>query len=64
MINKEAYISRKGLMCPFCSAASVQGGFIRIEAGKAFQEMNCLECEHKWQDVYRLIDITLNQKEK
>ncbi len=57
MIDKESYIKCKGLSCPFCEAESVQGGFIQIEAGKAFQEMGCTECDETWQDVYELIDI-------
>ena len=57
MIDKESYIKGKGLSCPFCEAESVQGGFIQIESGKAFQEMGCTECEGAWQDVYELIDI-------
>jgi len=64
MIEKKAYISSKGLICPFCRAESVQGGFIHVEAGKAFQEMDCPECENRWQDIYRLIDVILNEKEK
>ena len=51
MIDKESYIKGKGLLCPFCEAESVQGGFIEIEAGKAFQ------------DVYELIDIISYKRE-
>ena len=57
MIDKETYIKGGGLLCPFCDAESVQGGFIQIEAGKAFQEMGCTECEGSWQDIYELIDF-------
>ena len=62
MIDKKAYIRSKGLVCPFCKTESVQGGFIQVEAGKAFQEMNCLECENRWQDVYQLIDVIPDEK--
>ena len=51
------YIESKGLICPFCKTAAVQGRFVQIEAGKAVQDMNCLECEGRWQDVYELIDV-------
>ena len=63
MIDKESYIKGKGLSCPFCEAESVQGGFIQIEAGKAFQDMGCTECEGAWQDVYELIDIIPYKRE-
>jgi hypothetical protein len=62
MIDKKAYIKGKGLICPFCKAESVQGGFIHVEAGKTLQEMNCLECDSKWQDVYQLIDVIPNEE--
>ncbi len=63
MIDNESYIKGKGLSCPFCEAESVQGGFIQIEAGKAFQEMGCTECEGAWQEVYELIDIIPYKRE-
>jgi hypothetical protein len=57
MLDKETYVKGGGHLCPFCEAESVQGGFIEIEAGKAFQEMGCTECEGTWQDVYELSDV-------
>ena len=62
MLDKNAYIQSKGLACPFCKAESIQGGFIQIESGKAFQEMGCTECERRWQDVYRLVDVISDEK--
>jgi Zn-finger nucleic acid-binding protein len=63
MIDKESYIKGKGLSCPFCETELVEGRFIQIEAGKAFQEMCCIECEGVWQDVYELIDIIPYQRQ-
>lgn len=57
MLDKQTYIKRKGLSCPFCGSSSIQGDFIEVEEGKAFQRMGCTECEKQWQDVYELIDI-------
>jgi transcription elongation factor Elf1 len=62
MIDKKAYIRSRGLVCPFCKAESVQGGFIQVEAGKAIQDMSCLECENRWQDVYQLVDVIPEEK--
>ena len=62
MIDKKAYINAKGLTCLFCGAESVQGGFVQIEAGKAFQEMSCTECEGAWLDVYKLVEVIPNQE--
>ena len=62
MMDKKAYIESKGAMCPFCRAESIQGGFVQIEDGKAFQDMDCLECERRWQDAYRLVDVISIEK--
>ena len=58
MIDKDTYIKAKGLRCPFCESESIEGGFIQVEAGEAFQDMSCSQCQGKWQDVYRLVDVT------
>ena len=63
-MNKKAYIKGKGIRCPYCEAESVQGGFIHVDAGKAFQDMNCLECEGRWQEVYQLFDVIPYKEEK
>lgn len=57
MTDKQAYIKKKGVSCPFCAAESIHGGFVEIEAGKAFQDMHCAECGKEWQDVYQLVNV-------
>ena len=61
-MDKKAYIDSEGRLCPFCSAEPVEGGFINIEAGKAFQDMHCAECASCWQDVYQLVDAIPEEK--
>jgi len=58
MIDKATYTKAKGLICPYCGAESIEGGFIQVEAGEAFQAMSCSQCNNKWQDVYHLVDVT------
>ena len=64
MIGKEIYIKAKGLICPYCRAESIEGGFIQVEAGEAFQDMSCSQCGNQWQDVYRLVDVVPIEKEE
>ena len=64
MIDKATYIKNKGLTCPFCGAGPVEGGFIQFETGFAFQRMSCTECGGSWQDVYQLINVIPNRKER
>lgn len=57
MVDIQTYIKNKGVSCPFCETESIQGGFLEIEAGRASQEMSCIESGRDWQDVYQLVDI-------
>ena len=45
MLDKKVHIKQKGLSCPLCGSSSIQGGFMEIDTGKAFQKMTCAECE-------------------
>jgi hypothetical protein len=63
MIDKERYLKGKGLSCPYCGSKSVEGGFIEVNAGMACQGMCCTECQKRWQDVYRLVDIIPGREE-
>ena len=64
MIDKATYIKAKGLICPYCEAQSIEGGFIEVQAGEAFQNMSCYQCRGKWQDVYHLVDVVPLGKEE
>lgn len=57
MKYKEQYIRSKGITCPFCGGDSIEGGFVEIDAGNAFQEIACNQCGSRWQDVYKLVDM-------
>ena len=54
MLDKKCLVEGKGLSCPSCGSLSIQGGFVEIEAGRAYQRMGCTECDATWQDVYEL----------
>ena len=64
MIDKEVYVNDKGLKCPFCRSQLIEGGFIEVQNGKAYQEIGCTECKNKWQDVYQLVDIVPIREEE
>ena len=57
MISKGEYIKGGGLVCPFCGFESLEGGFVEVDAGKAFQTVRCGNCHNKWEDVYELVDM-------
>lgn len=57
--QKEDYISKGGVLCPYCGSGNIKGGEFNIDAGTASQEVGCDDCDSAWVDVYKLIDIEL-----
>lgn len=53
-LTNEQYVECGGQNCPFCGSTDLTGDSIHVEAGKAFQEMGCNECDRSWQDEYKL----------
>ena len=54
---RQQYLEKKGVACPFCSSNEIEGGFVEIDAGSAYQPICCLRCEKRWNDVYALQDV-------
>ena len=56
-LSQEDYIAQKGRICPACRTedGNTEGGSIDIEGTLGFQEVICLECEARWNDVYKLV---------
>lgn len=53
------YVSGGGVHCPACCADNIEGGEWNSEAGQATQNVRCLNCEARWQDVYTLTTFNL-----
>ncbi len=51
----EEYAAVKGVCCPACGSFNTSGGPVDVDGGYAFQEIDCLECDSSWTDVYRLV---------
>jgi len=51
------YIKSGGVICPYCGSEDIEGGFININIGEAFQEITCHSCDKRWTDIYKLIWI-------
>lgn len=51
------YREKGGSECPMCGSEELSGGFIEIEAGKAYQKILCARCGILWRDVYVLVAI-------
>lgn len=48
------YVALKGVRCPSCGSSDVSGNQLEVNAGEAFQPMNCSECGATWSDSYAL----------
>jgi DNA-directed RNA polymerase subunit RPC12/RpoP len=52
------YTQRRGVACPFCASSNIEGRQFDVQAGTAWQPMNCTDCGREWNDVYRLDTIS------
>ena len=56
MMSDQEYVAAGGLKCPHCGEGDIEGnGGVEIEAGTAWQEVGCGNCQKTWIDVYKLI---------
>ncbi len=51
------YVEDGGCSCPFCGSEDIGGDDVTTGGGEAPQEMSCLECNARWNDVYDLVGI-------
>jgi len=50
------YVESAGTACPFCGCDDVEGGFVEVDSGGAWQRIVCNGCARVWNDVYKLVD--------
>lgn len=55
--EKQAYIDKGGVRCPYCSSYDIEGGQFNTEGGGVYQEVECLSCGKSWIDNYTLTAI-------
>jgi hypothetical protein len=48
------YVNHRGEYCPHCMSDHIEGGFVDISEGQAFQEVWCNDCDKEWKDSYKL----------
>jgi|SRR5688572_17744762 len=54
---KAEYLSSGGIHCPFCHSFQIEGDSFECDSGVVLQEIRCLDCHRRWEDVYKLHDI-------
>ena len=51
------YLAHGGVTCPHCQSEQIEGGFVTVEQGCAFQEVDCHSCNASWVDRYTLTAV-------
>ena len=44
-------------VCPKCGSKDINGGHVEVDAGGAWQPVDCVECGESWRDVYELVSV-------
>ena len=60
--QKKDYIKKSGVCCPACGSDEIEGGFVEIDSGHAWQPVGCNECDAEWNDIYNLVDVELTAR--
>lgn len=66
-ITKKAvakYIKNGDQKCPSCGSTNIMGDNFDTYVGHVEQEMCCQECGLEWIDKYRLVDVTVIEREE
>jgi len=63
--QKEKYL-RSPDHCPVCQSDDIEGGFVEVDCGGAWQNIHCIECGARWADLYMLdaiVDVHVEVRE-
>lgn len=54
VMSEAEYVEHRGLMCPVCKSENIEAEEVNIDAGTAWQEISCKNCNSRWEDSYTL----------
>lgn len=52
------YVQQGGVKCPCCGSEDLTGHSVEVDAGTAWQRIDCDECGASWCDNYALVDYS------
>jgi len=64
LYDRDGYIAARGLFCPKCGSARIDGHSVDTFGGAAEQEVTCNDCDASWYDHYKLVDYSLIEESK
>ncbi len=59
--EKQAYVHSRSGHCPYGNSQQLEGGSYHGDGQTIAQEVQCLACQKRWQDIYTLTDIEERQ---
>ena len=48
--QEKNYLEKHGAVCPVCGSHQIEGGSVNINAGAAYQNCYCNDCQAEWTD--------------
>lgn len=63
MKTNRAYLCNPDI-CPYCDGTERTVSKFELRGSGVQQVINCFDCGARWQDTYRLIDVTFLNKGK
>jgi hypothetical protein len=59
--QKENYLAKGGVFCPYCGSNDISAG--EFDGEGDCQSVTCFNCHKNWRDVYKLVDIEEEKQE-
>lgn len=47
----------RSAVCPFCASRNTAYDNIQVDFGMANQTAECADCDAKWEEIYRLVEV-------
>jgi len=60
--REAGYVATGGVVCPFCDAVDIESGPLEADGPVATANVECQKCQRTWTDVFRLVDVILEEK--
>mgnify|MGYP001565147231 CR=1 FL=1 len=51
------YVNKGFSKCPFCKSDDIQGDSIEVDGHSVWQEIECMNCQAEWTDIYTLTNM-------
>lgn len=60
--QRTEYMESGGIHCPVCKSKNIVGESVEIDAGIAWQEVGCDDCDADWVDNYTLTSVRMQDE--